>query len=186
MACHELKSASVLKLDIQEITASLIPLGQSVQKLKGKSTVTTVASKFKPRHATAQTKAMSPLLVQSELWCCFWLMVDTLETALAWRALDSLQSNPGSKPEKHWNKDTRSQNREGKKVWRWWNFSANFPTVATISLWWCYLYRRDVCGGESADWHRLVPRCTKWETTPQCAVYQQSLRHFCKRCHAQW
>lgn len=74
--CHG-TNLSVLKLDIQEITASLIPLGQIVQKLKGKSTATTVASKFKPRHATAQTKAVSPLLV---LWCCFWLMVDTLES----------------------------------------------------------------------------------------------------------
>lgn len=74
--CH-VTNLSVLKLDIQEITASLIPLGQTVQKLKGKSTATTVASKFKPRHATAQTKAVSPLLV---LWCSFWLMVDTLES----------------------------------------------------------------------------------------------------------
>lgn len=62
--CH-VTNLSDLKLDIQEITASLIPLVQTVQKLKGKSTVTTVASKFKPRHATAQTKAMSPLLVHS-------------------------------------------------------------------------------------------------------------------------
>lgn len=59
--CH-VTNLSDLKLDIQEITTSL---GQTVQKLKGKSTVTTVASKFKPRHATAQTKAMSPLLVHS-------------------------------------------------------------------------------------------------------------------------
>lgn len=76
--------------------------------------------------------------------------------------------------------------KTGRKSLKVVKFFCNFPTVATTSLWWCHLYQRDLCGGESAGWHRLVPRCTKWETTPKCAVYQQSLHHFCKRCHAWW